>query len=102
MSTIKENLMDMFELEKMEPVKALEMVERLSRLIFQATFVRVLPMLSEEETAEYEKIVETAQTPEELLGFFEAKVPEFGAIFEEEAELLRAELAGEFKEVGLE
>jgi hypothetical protein len=102
MSTIKQSIMDMFELDKMEPVKALEMVERLSRLIFQATLVRVLPLLSEKETAEYEKIVSKAESPELLLKFFEAKVPNFGKIFEEEAEGLRAELAGEFKEAGLQ
>jgi hypothetical protein len=101
MNTIKESIMDMFELDKMEPTKALEMVERLSRLIFQATLVRVLPLLSEIETAEYEKITETAESSEVLLKFLEEKVPDFGKIFEEEALNLHAELAGEFKEAGI-
>lgn len=101
MNTIKQSIMDMFELDKMEPTKALEMVERLSRLIFQATLVRVLPLLNEEETKEYEKIVENAEGPEILLKFLEEKVSSFGEIFEEEAEGLRDELAGEFKEAGI-
>ncbi len=55
MRTIKESLMDLFELDKMPPEKAAEMVDRLAKLVFQAVLVRVLPILSEEDLTEYEK-----------------------------------------------
>jgi len=47
MSTIKQTIVDLFELEKMTPEKAAEMVDRLSKLIFQAVLVRALPLLTE-------------------------------------------------------
>ena len=101
MATIKQTLADLFELDKLEPAKAAEMVERLGKLVFQATLVRVLPMLSEAEMAEYDKIVEGKGGGEVLFKFLGEKVPDFDKIILEEAEILRAELAGEFKEAGI-
>ncbi len=101
MSTTKQSIISIFELDNMAPEKAAEMVERLAKLIFQAVLVRVLPLLSEKELKEYEKIVSNQQDVVALLKFFEEKVPDFGKIFEEEAESLRDELAGEFKAAGI-
>lgn len=97
MSTIKETLMDLFELDKMPPEKAVEVIERLSKLIFQAVLVRVLPLLSEEDLAEYEKLVDSQQEGDELFKFLSQKVEGFENIIKEEAENLHTELAGESK-----
>lgn len=102
MTTIKESIIDLFELDKMEPAKAAEMVDRLAKLVFQAVLVRTLPLLSEEDFDKYEKIVDGAEEGEVLFAFLGEKIPNFDKIIAEEAELLRAELAGEFKEAGLE
>lgn len=101
MSTIKENLMDLFELDKMPPEKATEMVDRLGKLVFQAVLVRALPALSEEDLAEYEKIVDSKQEGDVLFKFLSEKVPNFDNIVAEESENLRAEMAGEFKSTGI-
>ena len=102
MHKLQKTIIDLFDIEKLTPEKGAEMIDRLAKLIFQATLVRVLPFLSDEEFTEYEKILEKQEGPEVLLGFFERVVPTFGQIFEEEAEILRAELAGEFKSAGVE
>jgi hypothetical protein len=101
MSTIKETIEDLFELDKMPPEKAAEMVNRLGTLVFQAVLVRALPMLSETDLTEYERIIEAKEGGDILFKFLSEKVPDFENIITEEAELLRAELAGEFKEVGI-
>ena len=101
MSTIKENLIDLFELDKMPPEKVAEMVDRLAKLVFQAVLVRVLPILSEEDLTEYEKIVDSKQEGDVLFKFLGEKIPDFDNIIAEESENLRAEMAGEFKEVGI-
>ena len=98
MSTIKENLFDLFQLDRMPPEKGVEMLDRLAKLVFQAVLVRVLPMLSEEDLTEYEKIVGGEDGGEVLFSFLSSKVPEFDKIVAEEAEILRVELAGELKE----
>jgi len=101
MSTIKQTIMDLFELDKMAPEKAAETVDRLGKLIFQAVLVRVLPILSEQDLAEYEKIVDSKEGGEVIFKFLGEKIPDFENIIMEEAESLRAELAGEFKEAGM-
>ena len=101
MTTIKETIVDLFELDKMEPVKAAEMIDRLGKLVFQAVLVRVLPLLSEEDMTEYERIVSSQEGGEVLFKFLGEKIPDLENIIMEEAETLRAELAGEFKEAGI-
>ena len=97
MSTIKENLVEMFELDKLPPEKALEMIDRLSKLVFQAVLVRALPLLSEEDFNEYERIIDTNEGGEVLFKFLGQKVPDFENMVKEETENLKKELAGEFE-----
>lgn len=92
MSTIKENLVDLFQLDKMPPEKAIEMIERLSKLVFQAVLVRALPMLSEEELTQYEKIIEGKEEGNVLFKFLSEKVPNFQELIKEEAQILHDEL----------
>ncbi len=101
MATIKKTIVDLFGLEAMPPEKAAEMVERLGKLVFQSVLVRVLPLLSEKDMTEYEKIVDSKEGGEKIFLFLSEKVPDLENIIKEEAEALRAELAGEFKEAGI-
>lgn len=101
MTTIKQTIVDLFELDKMAPEKAAEMIERLGKLVFQAVLIRALPLLSEEDMTAYEKIVDSNEGGEVLFKFLGEKVPDFENIAKEEAENLRAELAGEFAEAGV-
>ena len=101
MATVKDNLIEMFELDKLPPEKALEMVERLSKLVFQAVLVRALPLLSEENLNAYEKIVDANEGGEVLFKFLGEKVSGFDTMIAEEAEALRAEMAGDFTAAGI-
>jgi len=93
MDTIKKDLFELFELDKMSPEKAAEMIQRLGRLVFQGVLVRVLPLLSESEMDEYEKITEKENDLEEIISFLTKKIPDFDKIIKEEAETLRDEMA---------
>ncbi|MEI8270323.1 MAG: DUF5663 domain-containing protein [bacterium] len=97
MNTIKENLFDLFQLDKMPPEKGLEMLEGLSKLVFQAVLVRVLPTLSEENLTEYEKIIGGENAGDLLFTFLNEKIPDFDKIVAEESEILRIELAKDIK-----
>ncbi len=101
MTTIKQNLIDLFELDKMPPEKATEMVDRLSKMIFQAVLVRALPLLSEEDFDKYENIIDASEGPEVLFKFLGEKIPGFEDMIQEESAILHKELAGEFKSSGL-
>ena len=110
MTTIKQTIVDLFELDKMAPEKAAEMVDRLGKLVFQAVLVRALPLLSEENFTEYEKIIESLTEEvfykntfltHVLFKFLSEKVPGFENMITEESEALRAELAGEFSSANI-
>lgn len=101
MSTIKQTLWGMFNLDQLPPEKAGEMVDRLGNMVMQAVLVRVLPTLSEEDFSEYEKVADTGEG-DAILKFLLEKIPELPKVIEEEAETLRAELSSEFKEAGIE
>lgn len=98
---MKKTILDLFELDKLPPDKAAEMVDRLGKLVFQAVLVRVLPMLSKPEMAEYEKILDSKEGGEAVLNFLGEKVPNFKNIVKEEVNKLKAELAGEFQKAGV-
>ena len=101
MTTINKTIVDLFDLDKMSPDKAVEMVNRLGKMVFQATLVRVLPMLSDAEMTEYEKIISSNQGGEVIFKFLGEKIPDFENIIKEESEALRAELAGDFASAGV-
>ena len=92
-SAIKKDLFDLFDLDKVSPEKAAEMIQRLGRLVIQAVLIRVLPLLSESEFDEYEKITEGENGPEKVIIFLAQKIPDFEKIVKEEAEILRNEMA---------
>jgi len=91
MNPIKKDLFDLFELDKMPPEKGIEMLDRLANLVFQAVLVRALPLLSEEDLTEYEKIVASDDGGDILFKFLSEKVPEFNKIITEEIGVLRRE-----------
>lgn len=97
MNTIQKDLFDLFQLDKMAPEKATEMLDRLGKLVFQAVLVRALPLLSDNDLKEYEKIIELKQGGDVLFKFLSEKVPDFENIIKEESENLRIALAEEFK-----
>jgi hypothetical protein len=91
MNNIKKDLFDLFQLDKMPPEKSEEMLNTLANLVFQAVLVRALPMLSEEDLNEYEKIVSSDEGGDVLFKFLAEKVPEFNKMITEEAGALRRE-----------
>jgi len=97
MNTIKKNLFDLFEIDKMPPEKGIEMLDRIATLVFQAVLVRALPLLSEDDFVEYEKMVESNIEGDILLDFLSKKVPEFEKIVEEEARALQREVSKELE-----
>lgn len=99
--TLERTMIELFELDKLAPDKAAETVNRLGTLVFQAVLVRVLPILSEELLTEYERIIDSEEGGGRLFVFLQESVPDFDDVMREEAELLRAELSGDFKKFGL-
>lgn len=98
---MQKTIVDLFELDKMEPEKAIKMLNELGTTILESVLARVLPTLSDTDMAEYEKIVDEEQEPEVLFKFLSEKVPNLDDIIKEESEALRAELQEEFEKAGI-
>lgn len=93
MNSTKKDLFDLFQLDKMEPSKAEETLNRLAKLVFQSVLVRVLPTLTEDQMKEYERIVDDkSQDGEILFKFIRENTENLDEIIKEEAENLRIEL----------
>jgi hypothetical protein len=92
-SEIKKNIIELFEINKLPEDKQEETISRIGKIIFQSVLVRVLPVLNEEELAQYEKLVETGVEPDVLLDFLFEKIPNFLEIVAQESENFRKESA---------
>lgn len=83
---IRNNIITLFEIDKLPEEKQEETISRIGKIIFQSVLVRVLPFLGKDELAQYEKLVEDGVGPDVLLDFFFEKIPSFLQIVSEEAE----------------
>jgi uncharacterized membrane protein len=101
MSWLSEQIVDRFELQEMIPAKRAEMSSRIGKLVFQATLLRVLPTLSEDDLSEYDRIVNDGESGDVLLKFMSQRAPAFEKIIVEELERLRTELQTVGKSVGV-
>ena len=95
---VRKNIITMFEIDKLPEDKQEEMINRVGNTIFQSVLIRVLPMLKEDELAEYEKLLENDAEPDALFDFFFEKIPSFFQIVTEESENLREESEKALKE----
>lgn len=67
--------------------------ERISRILYQAILVRSLDILSEEEQAELDELLDTDSTmPEDTMSFLKKKIPTFDRLFAEEVQNLKDNL----------
>ena len=90
---IRNNIITLFEIEKLPPEKQEETINRIGKLIFQAVLMRILPLMEEKDAEEYDKLIEGGVSPEGLMDFFFDKVPGFLQIVAEESENFRKEAA---------
>ncbi len=98
-SEIRKNIITLFEIDKLPEDKQEESISRIGKIIFQSVLIRVLPVLKDEELAQYEKLVEDGVGPDVLLDFFFEKIPSFLQIVAEEAENFRKESAEILKQI---
>lgn len=93
---IRESIIELFNIRDLPEDKQEETINRIGAIIFQSVLMRTLPMLSEEDLANYEKMLEENVAPDELMNFFGEKIPNFLEIVAEESENFRAEAAEAF------
>jgi hypothetical protein len=96
---ISENIITLFEIEKLPEDEQGETIARIGKIIFQSVLIRVLPILKEEELTQYEKLIDSGVEPEALLDFFFEKIPSFLQIVAQETENFRKESVEILKQI---
>lgn len=86
---IRKNIIELFNINNLPEEKQEETITRIGKIIFQSVLLKVLPILSEEELAQYEKLLEENVDADVLLDFFFEKIPGFLEIIAEESENFR-------------
>ena len=88
-SDMRQNIIDLFEIDKMPEDKQEEMIGKIGGLIFQGVLLRILPMMAEDDLAEYNKLLESGADPEKVFNFLYEKVPNLFEIIADESESFR-------------
>ncbi|MDQ3245060.1 MAG: hypothetical protein M3P22_01815 [bacterium] len=91
---VRNNIIELFEINKLPEDKQEETINRIGKIIFQSVLIRILPMMEEGDLEEYNKLMDGNADPDKVFDFFFAKVPNFLAIVAEESKNFRKE-AGE-------
>jgi hypothetical protein len=80
-------------LESLPESKQVEMVERIGKIIYQALLVKSLDILTEKEQIEFDLLLdEDTTTPDDVMGFLQAKIPNFEKMVLEERKNLKSDL----------
>jgi hypothetical protein len=98
-SAIRNNIISLFGIETLPEEKQEEVIGKIGKMIFQAVLMRVLPMLEEEDLKDYDALVSQKPGPDEVMGFFLDKVPNFLDIVAEESENFRKDAEDVLKQV---
>ncbi len=96
---VRENIITLFDIDKLPPEKQEETISKIGQIIFQAVLIRVLPLLEKEDQDTYNKLIDEKAMPDTVLDFFFDKVPGFLDIVTEESENFRRESAEVLKKV---
>ncbi len=73
--------------------KQVEMVDRISRLLYQAVLVQSLDILSEKEQVELDLLLdEDTTTPQDVLVFLHSKIPTFDLLIKTEQDKLKEDI----------
>lgn len=80
-------------IESLPTEKQIEIIDRFSKMIYQAILVRALDILSEQEQAEFDLLLDKdTTTPKEVLAFLQSKIPTFEQLIIEERQNLKQDL----------
>lgn len=97
---MRDTLIKTYHLESLSEEKQNEMIESIGSLIFQGVLLRVAPQMSEDQQNKLEAMLESQATPDELMGFMSAEIPDFEAIVKEEAEGFKSQSEAIMSQIG--
>jgi len=91
---LQKNIISLLGLESLSEEKKIQLLEKLSELVFKRTMVRVMELLPEEGQEELSKLVDEGDS-EKTNAFIVEKIPNFEEIMNEEIVAVKEEMAEE-------
>jgi hypothetical protein len=85
-NSLQQHIADALSLDSLSPEEQQEMLLRAGAVIYQNVLIRVLEVLSDTDQDEFEKLLDSSASQEELFGFLKLKVPGLETIVKEEAQ----------------
>ncbi len=82
---LKKNLINGLGLDSLSETDQAKMVEEIGRVVYERIMSRVIPILSQTERDEFQKIIEASGDDDtEIFNYLNSKVPNLEAIVQEE------------------
>lgn len=72
-------------IQDLDAEKQQQILERTGAVIYQSIVTRAMEEMTDEQADEFEKMLEGEATPESVLAFFQANIPGFDQMIDEEA-----------------
>ncbi|MEY2640824.1 MAG: hypothetical protein RL150_217 [Candidatus Parcubacteria bacterium] len=94
-NALPDDFLETMGLDELPMEEQAAVMTEMSDAIMAGVFARVLPMLSEEHKAEFDKLMDSDADQDAVVAFLQERVPEFQAIVVEEVAAFSKE-AGDF------
>lgn len=90
---LKETIVKQLGLENLSPDKQNEAIERIGKIIFQGTLMKILQTMNAEDQKELEQKLGAAKSEEDIMSFLKEKVPNLEMLVQEEAKRFKEEMS---------
>ncbi|MFZ2072378.1 MAG: DUF5663 domain-containing protein [Minisyncoccia bacterium] len=100
MNPIKENIIEILNLDKLLPEEREEIIIRIGSVIYQNVLMRIMETMPEKDQDEFEKILDNNGSPQEIFEFLKSKVKDFEKIIVEESEKFRNKTSNIMSQIG--
>ncbi len=91
---LQKNIISLLGLEALSQEKKIQLLEKITDLVFKRTMVKVMGELSEEDQAELEKLIDTGDS-DKTNNFVAEKVPNFEELMNKEILAVKEEMMTE-------
>jgi len=98
---LKKRIFKDLELKGVSEKEKDEILQKIGKIIFEMTLIRILDEMDDETAKEFEQFLEKNQNPDDILKFLKEKVPDLEEILEDEARKFKSETFDVLKEAKL-
>lgn len=100
MEELRKKVIEMFDMGSLPEEKQNELIDKIAPLVYQASLIRAMEAMTDEEVDALEKMLNADAKPEEIFGYLESHVENFNTILSEEAHSLKEKTENIMSKIG--